>query len=856
VYQSTHLYSRLQEYPHLLKLLEDVRTAAERLTLSIPRELKDFTDHSVTHMDALWGVADSVITTEECKGLSGAEVFLLASSFYTHDLGMSLACTEEGVALVKASPEYATTLDRLKRTLPADPDRLSSLAIQLATRAIHAQIAEKLTEDILPGLGIYILPDPEQRRLWAKHLGVVSASHHWSLAEIESSFGRKNRIPSVVAKESLDLAYVACLLRVIDYAHINSDRASYWERLTRGKIDEESLIHWKAQEFITGPLREGNHLKYSTVHAIQDVDAWWLFYSMAEGLDNEIRSVREYLDNRSCSRDRFTLTGVTSAASPEELSKLVETEGFEPIDIRLQPTSMERLVDLLGGKALYGENSFAPVRELVQNARDAIELRLAREKAQKILGLPGHIDVRVDIEGETSYLVVADNGVGMSEKTVTKHLLGVASDYWSSKEFFEDFPGTASEGFRPVGKFGIGFLSTFMLGNRVIVNTQRANGPRLQIELRGIGKRGALRRLPSMPYSGTEVKIELSDASVKSLAGLAEQVRRSVPMLKLPIAVTQGDSTTLISPGWWRSLSQSELEIFAGIDDRELDAKTKGGPPVIDPGQEWPGVQPELSSESQRLLLIPTRSHILVCSKGFAVSTATVSGFAGMIDIEELEVNAARAELVDWNSPKWKSTTLKECRRILKDACDRLGDRAMLQERFRFIESIAAAYGWRTLSETSLRWIPYMAPPGEIRFISARELHSIATDSDQISVVYGADPWSLGPLIRELSLPSIRTPTVLLWKTATAASGSILNEIIRRPLEEMFRSPSRTVKRRTPAHITAVVNLISASWSLAPEVLLRVPWAGYRNAGIAASFSRNAFEEKDADGDYDGMIPS
>jgi len=74
-----------------------------------------------------------------------------------------------------------------------------------------------------------------------------------------------------------DLGYVASLLRLIDYAHINRDRARPTDRALRGRFDGEGLTHWLAQEHIDGPERDGADLVYRAATTIADVDAWWLY---------------------------------------------------------------------------------------------------------------------------------------------------------------------------------------------------------------------------------------------------------------------------------------------------------------------------------------------------------------------------------------------------------------------------------------------------------------------------------------------------------------------------------------------------------------------------------------------------
>ena len=91
-------------------------------------------------------------------------------------------------------------------------------------------------------------------------------------------------------------------------------------------------------------------------------------------------------------------------------------------------------------------------------------------------------------------LEVMDSGVGMTRKVLTDHLdfhrvglsdLGVHSD----------FPSASSKGFRPAGRFGIGFLSVFMLGEEVSVESNRDGGERYRLHLRGVGRRGEVRAI-------------------------------------------------------------------------------------------------------------------------------------------------------------------------------------------------------------------------------------------------------------------------------------------------------------------------------------------------------------------------
>jgi hypothetical protein len=60
---------------------------------------------------------------------------------------------------------------------------------------------------------------------------------------------------------------------------------------------------------------------------------------------------------------------------PERLRQLIPTKGWTPIDTRIKITSVTDLVRKLGGEELYGHDPIVPLRELIQNASDAVRAR-------------------------------------------------------------------------------------------------------------------------------------------------------------------------------------------------------------------------------------------------------------------------------------------------------------------------------------------------------------------------------------------------------------------------------------------------------------------------------------------------
>jgi hypothetical protein len=310
------LYARVSEDAELLSGLAALRAVTERLADAISRSVPAFTDHSVRHMDALWGVVDRVLTPTEISALTPAEAFLLSSGFYLHDIGMAYAATEEGLSRCRASKYYQLAVASAGGT---EKQRdVEALAIAMAVRRMHASAALELATDVVPGTEIHLFESLGFREAWGQTCGQIAASHHWGLDRVEHDLGTGGTVPLPGGRRG-DLGYVAPVLRVADYAHINRERAPSFDRAFRGPISEDSLIHWLAQEHIDGPERVGGELIYRAARPIQKVDAWWLYYEMLSGLDTEIRAVSRYLERRASSAGRFSLQGVRGAASPYPL---------------------------------------------------------------------------------------------------------------------------------------------------------------------------------------------------------------------------------------------------------------------------------------------------------------------------------------------------------------------------------------------------------------------------------------------------------------------------------------------------------------------------------------------------------
>lgn len=147
-----------------------------------------------------------------------------------------------------------------------------------------------------------------------------------------------------------------------------------------------------------------------------------------------------------------------------ELSKLIENNEIK-LESYLFSAYIPTLIPLLAGENIYSQpEAFA--RELIQNAIDAINVRMEsiRETGEEF---DTTISLRLGQEDGNQYFEINDNGSGMDKYVLERYLTTVGRSYYASPEFTG-----LNLAYKPISQFGIGFLSCFMLGKHVIVNTR------------------------------------------------------------------------------------------------------------------------------------------------------------------------------------------------------------------------------------------------------------------------------------------------------------------------------------------------------------------------------------------------
>lgn len=130
-----------------------------------------------------------------------------------------------------------------------------------------------------------------------------------------------------------------------------------------------------------------------------------------------------------------------------------------------------KLLDLMIN-SLYSDKEIF-LRELISNASDACDkLRYAAIAAPDLLAGDPELAVTITVDRKKRLVTVADNGVGMDRDEVIDNLGSIARS--GTEAFVAGLSAGEAAGTGPIGKFGVGFYSAFMVADRVTVTAAKA----------------------------------------------------------------------------------------------------------------------------------------------------------------------------------------------------------------------------------------------------------------------------------------------------------------------------------------------------------------------------------------------
>jgi molecular chaperone HtpG len=140
-----------------------------------------------------------------------------------------------------------------------------------------------------------------------------------------------------------------------------------------------------------------------------------------------------------------------------------ETRGFE--------TEVNQLLDLMIHSLYSNKEIF--LRELISNASDACDkLRFTAVSDASLYEDDIELKVKVSFDKEQGTITISDNGIGMNRDEVIENIGTIAKS--GTKAFLASITGDKKSDANLIGQFGVGFYSSFIVADEVILRTRKA----------------------------------------------------------------------------------------------------------------------------------------------------------------------------------------------------------------------------------------------------------------------------------------------------------------------------------------------------------------------------------------------
>ncbi|MCK5915801.1 MAG: molecular chaperone HtpG, partial [Deltaproteobacteria bacterium] len=136
-------------------------------------------------------------------------------------------------------------------------------------------------------------------------------------------------------------------------------------------------------------------------------------------------------------------------------------------------TEIQQLLDLII-HSLYSHKEIF-LRELISNASDAMDkLKFMSQTDQALLGDDTELKIRIESDEKERTITIIDNGIGMTRDELVDNLGTIAES--GTKGFVEALSAKdkSDSTMEMIGQFGVGFYSSFMVADRVVLTTRAA----------------------------------------------------------------------------------------------------------------------------------------------------------------------------------------------------------------------------------------------------------------------------------------------------------------------------------------------------------------------------------------------
>lgn len=369
-------------------------------------------------------------------------------------------------------------------------------------RQHHHRLAYEIAKQGLPGFECYIdvFENSNINDVDREIVGLIAFSHGVNLRSIEHYI---ESYPIDLTKKC-PIFYLMTILRIADYLDILDKRAPEIIREKRELVSPISHREFDLNQAVNDLVFE-KEKKCFFINAIPNRSTIFLYVKdTLEKIQDELDMCWAILAEKyHCKYELSIYRIMSNLFDDKKVESLNKTFLTKKAELRANHELLTLLVN-----PLYGYNPAFAVRELLQNSIDACQERMAIDNEK------GKVEISIDTENKE--FIITDNGIGMSEDVLINYYLVAGSSYRNSdswKDKYTDDDGSAK--ICRIGKFGVGVLSTFIIGDEIEVITQHLHDEKGYYFTLDINKESVLDIRRTNSVIGTAIKIHMKDFAVE-----------------------------------------------------------------------------------------------------------------------------------------------------------------------------------------------------------------------------------------------------------------------------------------------------------------------------------------------------
>jgi hypothetical protein len=457
---------------------ELVAEKAEYFLQRIAINFPQYTLHDIKHSESVIIQLNTIIPYNLKENLNEYEIFFLLCSAYLHDLGMA-------------------DLEQIKDYWGDNPEVM---------REHHHERSFE-----------YISKHFREVELKNHHQGNIVSKI--CLGHRKENLYDKDLFPAEYAysNHNINIALLATLLRIADELDLTFERAPVVIYENFDISDDISQEEWKKHLSISGVTLSNLKPWIIKCNAIcENPKIHRALKKLEVKVNSQLIELSDHLHNYNAFIKDI----------PREFSIDIENKGYEVYDFKFS-LDEKAIFQLLMGENLY-KSKDESIRELLKNSIDACRFR------REITSSNFEPEIAFELTTDEKKLIVTDNGVGMDDINIEKYFTKIGRSFYRSEDFLNQ-----ELDFNPINELGIGFLSCYMIADKIIIDTKTEHDNPLNIEIDSASDYFIVKE-SKKESTGTDIILSLKE-DVKDNLDLEKIIKNYARHLEFPIYVNLPD---------------------------------------------------------------------------------------------------------------------------------------------------------------------------------------------------------------------------------------------------------------------------------------------------------------------------